>query len=95
LPDGSKNRIETQGFTWNHDRQGWFAKDRRILGESFSRENILVDSPDRLYKAVVSYEQKDLAKRWGFSWDGDVKMWTKWTRRGGELFYPFPVELIG
>jgi DNA polymerase-3 subunit epsilon len=94
LPDGSKNRIETQGFTWNHDRQGWFAKDRRILGESFSQENILIDSPDQLCKAVVSYDQKDMAKQWGFSWDGSEKMWTKLTRCGGESFYPFPVEPI-
>jgi DNA polymerase III subunit epsilon len=52
------------------------------------------DRPKALYKAGVSYQDKDLAKTAGFKWNAGSKIWTRRMATADALKLPFPVKEI-
>ncbi len=55
-----------KGFKWDYDQQGWFKKDKK---KSFDFPIITVTEPRQLFRAMVSYHDRQIAKDWGFSWN--------------------------
>lgn len=78
--------------------------DVLTLARMFQRAQELgADLPDMLaralrprceYRAAVSYDQRDLAKRAGFRWDADRKSWFKRLVVGEVPELPFAVERV-
>lgn len=85
--------VSTKGWQWNYEKQGWFRKD---TGE-FNNAVHWQDGKRIKAKVVGGYEIKDIAKSWGFQWDGEKKYWQKLVSIDAYSFgvYPFKLDFIG
>ncbi|MEM8777569.1 MAG: 3'-5' exonuclease [Cyanobacteria bacterium P01_G01_bin.49] len=80
----SDESLKEKGFRWDYQRQGWFKKDK---DETFDFPTIKVTEDRHLFRALVSYNDRQIAKDWGFLWDSDRKVWER-------LLSPQSIELI-
>ena len=80
--------IKLLGFQWDYNRQGWFKKDKR---EKFDFP--IINNPEKrnLFRAFVSYEQRQIAKDWGFTWNSERKAWERLLNPETINSLPFPV----
>jgi DNA polymerase III subunit epsilon len=74
--------------------------DCQLIATLFDRMDDLqgmidrADRPKALYRAHVSYEDRDLAKTAGFKWNAGSKIWTRRMATVDALKLPFPVKEI-
>jgi DNA polymerase III subunit epsilon len=74
--------------------------DCQLIAALFDRMDDLegminkADRPKALYKALVSYDKKDLAKTAGFKWNAEKKIWTRRMATADTLKLQFPVQEI-
>lgn len=81
----------TKGWQWNYEKQGWFRKDTGEFDDPIHWADGL--APRQKVRIVGGYEVKDLAKAWGFQWDGDKKYWHKLVNLNAAGFDLYPFEL--
>jgi DNA polymerase-3 subunit epsilon len=55
-------------------------------------EQILETVGSKVYKAIVTFDQKEQAKAAGFNWDGYAKMWKRRMNPAKAVELPFAVE---
>jgi len=84
---------------WNLHRA---LTDCYYLSEVFKRcenlQEILINAsqPRHLYKAIVSYEDRTLAKNAGFRWNSPVQgAWTRKLSENEAINLDFKVEILG
>ncbi|MGK7954528.1 MAG: 3'-5' exonuclease, partial [Crocosphaera sp.] len=83
----SDESLKLLGFQWDYNRQGWFKKDKQ---ESFDFPIIKNPEPRHLFRALVSYDKRQLAKDWGFTWNSQRKAWERLLSPEVLDFLPFP-----
>ena len=68
----------------------------QVMEREPALEDLLIDaqSPKALFRAHVTYDQRDLAKQSGFSWDAGRKQWTKKLSPAKAQELPFKVSEI-
>ncbi|EAZ88612.1 3'-5' exonuclease [Crocosphaera chwakensis] len=80
--------LKEQGFKWNYDQQGWFKKDKQ---ESFDFPVIRNSKIRHIFRAFVSYDERQIAKDWGFTWNSERKAWERLLSPEAIDLMPFPV----
>jgi DNA polymerase III subunit epsilon len=74
--------------------------DCQLIAALFDRMDDLegminkADRPKAVYRAQVSFEEKDLAKAAGFRWNPDKRMWIRRMATADTLKLQFPVQEI-
>lgn len=84
----SDESLKLKGFRWDYTQQGWFKKD---LGQFFDFPTIKATEPRYLFRASVSYDDRQIAKNWGFIWNAKSKVWERRISPEAIDFLPFPV----
>ena len=87
----SEQSLKFLGFQWDYNLQGWFKKDKH---ESFDFPIIRSPEVRHLFRAFVSYDNRQMAKDWGFSWNPDRKAWERLLNPETIDLLPFPIVEI-
>ncbi|MGK7939337.1 MAG: hypothetical protein AB4062_04115 [Crocosphaera sp.] len=84
----SDESLQLLGFKWDYELQGWFKKDK---SESFDYPIIAKSDTRHIFRAFVSYDNRQIAKNWGFTWHSERKAWERLLSPEAIDFLPFPV----
>ena len=84
----SEESLKLLGFQWDYNLQGWFKKDKH---ESFDFPIIRSPEVRHLFRAFVSYDNRQIAKNWGFSWNPERKAWERLLNPEAIDLLPFPI----
>ena len=84
----SEKSLKLLGFQWDYNLQGWFKKDKH---ESFDFPIIRSPEVRHLFRAFVSYDNRQIAKNWGFSWNPERKAWERLLNPEAIDLIPFPI----
>ncbi|WP_013325668.1 3'-5' exonuclease [Gloeothece verrucosa] len=80
--------VLSRGFRWDPDCAALVKKDR---GETFDFPVIPYSSDRKKFKALVSFDNRQKASDWGFSWKPETKTWWRLLNPYMIDFFPFPV----
>ncbi len=84
----SDETLKEQGFKWDYELQGWFKKDKQ---ESFDFPTIAKSETRHIFRAFVSYDKRQIAKDWGFTWNPERKAWERLLNPEAIDLLPFPI----
>jgi DNA polymerase-3 subunit epsilon len=77
------------GFRWDYTLQGWIGKRTSSIQGS-----IFATVGDRQeFIACVDYDNREIAKDWGFQWDAKNKLWTRLANPELVRLFPFKTQL--
>ncbi len=84
----SDESLKLKGFQWDYQLQGWVKKDKQ---ENFDFPVIKKPENRHLFRALVSYDNRQLGKNWGFTWNPQRQAWERLLSPEAIDLLPFPV----